>query len=187
MYSVRELQEHRAWEKYFKDEPKTWERFCREELDTEPEFVEQVEIGVRALEAAGHFGAIPDRQALDAATLLTKKEAMKGNCNANKSFTSQISYAHVITDLTDKVNESNRAKSIKAKGSNDVKYLTARIARDRPDIHERMKAGEYKSVRSAAKAAGIVREPTNLEKAQKAWLKLTAEERSAFQKWMKEQ
>jgi len=29
-------------------------------------------------------------------------------------------------------------------------YLTARIARDRPDILERMKAGEYPSVRAAA-------------------------------------
>lgn len=35
-------------------------------------------------------------------------------------------------------------------------YLTARIARDRPDILERMKAGEYKSVRSAAIDAGII-------------------------------
>lgn len=35
-------------------------------------------------------------------------------------------------------------------------YLTARIARDRPDILERMKAGEYKSVRAAAIDAGIV-------------------------------
>ena len=35
-------------------------------------------------------------------------------------------------------------------------YLTARIARDRPDILDRMKAGEYKSVRSAAIDAGII-------------------------------
>jgi len=31
----------------------------------------------------------------------------------------------------------------------DADYLTARIARDRPDILDRMKAGEYKSVRAA--------------------------------------
>ena len=37
-------------------------------------------------------------------------------------------------------------------------YLTARIARDRPDILERMKAGEFSSVRQAAKEAGIVNE-----------------------------
>ncbi len=30
-------------------------------------------------------------------------------------------------------------------------YLTSRIARDRPDILNRMKAGEFKSVRQAAK------------------------------------
>jgi hypothetical protein len=37
-------------------------------------------------------------------------------------------------------------------------YLTARIARDHPNILKRMKAGEFSSVRQAAKEAGIVRE-----------------------------
>lgn len=41
-------------------------------------------------------------------------------------------------------------------GGTDSEYLTARIARDRPDILERMKAGEYRSVRSAAIDAGII-------------------------------
>jgi hypothetical protein len=36
-------------------------------------------------------------------------------------------------------------------------YLTARIARDHPDILERMKAGEYTSVRQAALDAGIIK------------------------------
>lgn len=39
--------------------------------------------------------------------------------------------------------------------SRDAGYQTARIARDRPDIHERMKAGEFRSVHQAAIAAGI--------------------------------
>jgi hypothetical protein len=43
------------------------------------------------------------------------------------------------------------------KGKRDTDYLTARIARDRPDILERMKAGEFSSVRKAALEAGIVR------------------------------
>lgn len=37
----------------------------------------------------------------------------------------------------------------------DADYLTRRIARDRPDILERMKAGEFTSVRAAALEAGI--------------------------------
>lgn len=41
------------------------------------------------------------------------------------------------------------------KGGDDADYLTRRIARDRPDILERMKAGEFTSVRAAALEAGI--------------------------------
>lgn len=66
------------------------------------------------------------------------------------------------------------------RGSNQAGYLTARIARDRPDILERMKAGEYRSVRQAAIEAGIVKVPTTLEKLRKLWEKATPEERRAF-------
>ena len=41
-------------------------------------------------------------------------------------------------------------------GSSHAEYLTARIARDRPDIWERMKNGEFTSVAAAAREAGIV-------------------------------
>ena len=34
---------------------------------------------------------------------------------------------------------------------NSAEYLTRRIARDHPDIFERMKSGEYQSVRAAAR------------------------------------
>jgi len=40
----------------------------------------------------------------------------------------------------------------------DPTYLTARIARDRPDILDGMKRGEYRSVRQAAIAAGIAKD-----------------------------
>jgi hypothetical protein len=45
-------------------------------------------------------------------------------------------------------------------GSNNANYLTVRIARDHPDILDRMKAGEFASVRQAAIAAGIVKVKT---------------------------
>lgn len=41
-------------------------------------------------------------------------------------------------------------------GGNNASYLTARIARDRPDILDEMKRGKYRSVRAAAIDAGIV-------------------------------
>lgn len=43
---------------------------------------------------------------------------------------------------------------------NSADYLTARIARDRPDILEEMKQGKYRSVRQAAIDAGIVKPQT---------------------------
>jgi hypothetical protein len=46
----------------------------------------------------------------------------------------------------------------KAKAGNRSDYLVARMARDRPDIMERMKAGEFSSVSEAARAAGSVRD-----------------------------
>ncbi len=39
---------------------------------------------------------------------------------------------------------------------NRSQYLVNRIARDRPEILERMKAGEFAFVRQAAIAAGII-------------------------------
>lgn len=64
-----------------------------------------------------------------------------------------------------------------SKGGNDPDYLTARIARDRPDILEKMKAGEYRSVRAAAIEAGIVKVPTPYEQTTKLLAKLSKPER----------
>ena len=50
-----------------------------------------------------------------------------------------------------------RVDNINSTGGTAADYLTARIARDRPDILERMKAGEFRSVRQAALEAGIVK------------------------------
>src|SRR4051812_29948365 len=43
---------------------------------------------------------------------------------------------------------------------NTADYLAARIKRDRPDIAEAVERGEFKSIRQAALAAGIVKDPT---------------------------
>ena len=51
----------------------------------------------------------------------------------------------------------------KSRGTNST-YLTRRIARDHPDIIQRMKDGEFSSVQAAAREAGIV------EKSRQIWL-----------------
>lgn len=52
---------------------------------------------------------------------------------------------------------SDNYQSIGDIAGTSAEYLTARIARDRPDILDDMKAGKYRSVRQAAIEAGIVK------------------------------
>jgi len=44
-----------------------------------------------------------------------------------------------------------------SRGGNKKKYLVAKIARDHPEVLERMKKGEFLSVRAAAIEAGILK------------------------------
>jgi uncharacterized protein YccT (UPF0319 family) len=50
-----------------------------------------------------------------------------------------------------------------------------------------MKAGDYASVRAAAKAAGIVKEPTRLQRLQRLWRQASPAERAAFEAWKQTQ
>ena len=68
----------------------------------------------------------------------------------------------------------------KAKAGNRSDSLIARIARDRPDILARMKAGEFTSVREAAREAGIIKDVLLVEQVVRLWAKATPEERQAI-------
>jgi hypothetical protein len=67
---------------------------------------------------------------------------------------------------------------------NGAGYLTSRIARDRPDVLERQRAGEFRSVQESARAAGIVPTPNPEDRALlalfKAWDKADLDTRRAF-------
>lgn len=73
--------------------------------------------------------------------------------------------------------------SARKRGENAA-YLTARIERDAPEIAERLAQGQFRSVRQAAIEAGIVKVPTDFEKAQKAALRLPVEKRLLLLNWL---
>lgn len=73
-----------------------------------------------------------------------------------------------------------QADNISLKHGTDPLYLTSRIKRDRPDIAERMVAGEFKSVRQAAIEAGIIKVKTPLQQVEYWWVKLTEQEQREF-------
>jgi hypothetical protein len=52
-----------------------------------------------------------------------------------------------------------------SRGGSSPENLLRRLAHSHPDILARYEAGEFESVRAAAREAGIVREPTPLEEA----------------------
>jgi hypothetical protein len=82
----------------------------------------------------------------------------------------------------------HKARVPKQKTGNRREYLVARIARDRPDILERMKAGEFASIWEAARVAGIVRDTRMalkgnaplVEQVKRLWDKASPEERQAI-------
>jgi hypothetical protein len=69
---------------------------------------------------------------------------------------------------------------LKHKGGTDPEYLAARIKRDHPDIAQAVERGEYRSMRQAALAAGIVKQSTPLDTLRRAWAKASEDERAAF-------
>jgi hypothetical protein len=68
----------------------------------------------------------------------------------------------------------------KARAGNRSDYLVSRMARDRPNILERMKAGEFTSVREAARAASIIKDLPLVNQVVRLWEKATPEERQAI-------
>lgn len=76
--------------------------------------------------------------------------------------------------------ELHHAIGMMKQGSNNAAYLLRRLARDHPDILKCYERGEFKSVRAAAMAAGIIKPSSPLDQLRKAWAKATRDERSTF-------
>ena len=62
----------------------------------------------------------------------------------------------------------------------NTSYLTARLKRDHPTIAEDLAQGKYRSVRAAAKAAGIVHELSPLDYLHRYWRQVSTEDRLQF-------
>jgi hypothetical protein len=76
-------------------------------------------------------------------------------------------------------NEPDKVRFVRHYG-NDASYLLRRLKRDCPEVLGALLRGEYPSVRQAAIAAGIVKEPSPLDKARRAFEKLNPVERAQF-------
>ena len=71
-------------------------------------------------------------------------------------------------------------QSAMAKSVRDSAYWQRRLAREHPEIAERLRSGEIPSVRAAAIEAGLIRERKPLDDLRRAWAKAARGERRAF-------
>lgn len=110
------------------------EAFLREELQLDPDLVNRV---VGWLEQEQPTEAVP--LALAAAASQVQPLAHHGEIGNGRA------------------DESRGDDGTSTRGSNSQAYLLRRLARDAPEILERVKAGEFKSARAAAIEAGIIR------------------------------
>jgi hypothetical protein len=90
------------------------------------------------------------------ATPLKAVGAPLGNQNALKVAAEPIDDLPLMQSAAKNNVRNTNIESRKGR-SETADYLTARIARDRPDIFDRMRADEFSSVRQAALAAGIIK------------------------------
>jgi hypothetical protein len=122
-----------------------------------------------------------------AATVLTAENAEplppprpgapKGNKNAAKQPVLTLVQGKHEEQPEQSLSDNHCSEQTRGTGSD---YLTRRIARDAPEVLERMKAGEFKSVRQAARAAGIVKDPPPVEKVVRALDRLSPAQRADF-------
>lgn len=97
----------------------------------------------------------------------------------------QLAAAAVMKDATpvgkhggDRFDEFQQGSDRTLVRGETAAYLAARIKKDRPDIAEAVERGEYRSMRAAAIAAGIIKPPTPFESILKFLPKLTDDERA---------
>lgn len=137
--TVRELQREGFWQRIFPD----WETCCQSLFKRPAAWVEQVVEGVRVLHAQGHQGEIPREQALAAAADQSQPLAHHGEIGNGRAGESRVADRH--------------SKPANRVSSESWDRILPRLARDRPDVLERVKAGEFKSARAAAIEAGIIK------------------------------
>ena len=135
---VRELQRDGFWQRIFPD----WETCCQALFQRPAAWVEQVVEGVRVLHAQGHQGEIPREQALAAAAAQAQPLAPPRR--------------PTLEEASNKV-DNVHLKPANQLNSNSQERILRRLARDAPEILERVKAGEIKSARAAAIEAGIIK------------------------------
>lgn len=160
---------------------KDWSKLCREVIGHDPDFLAEMEAGVRILESLGHSGPVSEQQARRAQQLAADpgvKPLADGPTGRPKG----------SKNKEDPAGENNSAiGTIKPRGTNSAETIIRRLKRDAPEVAQALARGEYKSARAAGIAAGIVNVPSALDLLKRAWAKATKKQKDTFVDWINEE
>lgn len=139
------LCEHRVWETWFRDEPRTLPRFCREVLGYEAEFLETMSAGVAALDREGFSGPVSVQAAHDA--VRAQVHAREARAEALTA-TDQVP----LPERGDVGNGRSRSDVIRSTFGTSESYLRRRLKRDHPALYEQVDSGSLTAGAAAIKA-----------------------------------
>jgi len=122
------------------------------------------------------------------AIAMVRSELAKENIDFDKVAHEEATKLHGTTKPLGEHGGDRKSEDVFRQGDNitlvergtSATYLAARLKRDFPEIADKLAAGLFRSVRAAAKAAGIVREPDIVKAALKLVQKMTPEQRAEF-------
>ena len=169
---VDEIERYRGWESL--DGISSFDQWRDEVLEVDAETLELIRLGSAAL--GGEHGKDEARAAgerIEAAAQNTKLEDNQNQGGDHKS----------SADIKAQIGLCSAASRAEANGvSRYTQQKLDKLARVAPEMLERVQSGAL-SCHRACILAGIVRVPTPLEVAQKAFAKLTEEDRAKFEAW----
>jgi len=161
------------------------EDFMRQGLDLDPALVRWALAGLQTLapdEAIPFAVAVAQGKHVqphtaEAALHTTGEVLPEGNSTGNNQYQKKVE----LGNLPSSSSQQSRAQQ-NGVGLRTQKKLD-RLARDFPDLLEKVKRREL-SVNRAAKEAGIVKDPDPLKELQKWWTKASDEQRALFLRWL---
>ena len=149
------IRQHEGWKHLASQKGKPFR--CYEAFCVEPQ---PFGLGYRPQDIERIIGERRERQVKEIAGKIEAAKrpgAPDGNQNARRPESEPAADLPLMRMGAENKRTHSPVDSPKRPGPLTQDRLTSRIARDRPDILDRMKAGEFSSVRKAALEAGIVR------------------------------
>lgn len=141
------------------------EAYLRDGLGLEPEMVDWAVVGLRKMRPDEDP---PLSDAVQIGRLTAQQLAQSGEVPALRNAEGG------------RPGKGEKRDTVSHSGGTSATYLVAKLKRDAPEFAERLAAGEFRSARACALAAGIIQETSALTKLRRAWRAATAEERETF-------